>query len=97
MITDTIRAAAKKYHHKLYKHDVLMSKNPPVLGDTTRHGIKFYEHPTYGDETSVIAVLKGIAWDTGFYDPWNDCDQSYIEEQAQELGLISDNVDVWKY
>ena len=95
MNTPEIKQAAKANGISLYKHDVLMSKKPSLMDDKNRHGIKFYEHPIYGDEASVIAVLSGVAWDTGFYDPWNPTDQSYIEEQAQQLGLIAADVDVW--
>ena len=83
--------------HKQYNITWLLSQAPYLFDSVSKNGIKFYEHPTHGDEYPVIAVLDGIAWDTGFYDPWNNCDQAYIEEQAQELGLISPEVDVWNY
>lgn len=51
----------------------VMAHNPTLIG--TVLGVKFYEHPTRGDEAGLIAVdLQGQAWLTDWYDLPRDCD-----------------------
>ena len=72
-----------------YNYIKLMSRNPYKHGSIgTEDLIDLYEHPTYGEDSPVIAVQheRQLAWDTGFYDPWeSDSDQEIIIEQMYEL------------
>ena len=45
-----------------------MAQNPSLYRE--RRGIKFYEHPVYGGDSTCIAVIGNVAFDSGFYDPW---------------------------
>lgn len=92
-----IKALAAANDLRLLNREKLKQAQPSLIEyDRNPHGIKFYEHPIHGDGAPVIADLNGVFWSTGFYDPWNDTDQMYISEQAQQLGLIDSTIDVWK-
>lgn len=54
-------------------YDKLMTRTPYELGsmvNTYQQRVTFYEHPTLGEESPVIAVWhdKQQAFETGFYD-----------------------------
>lgn len=56
----------------------VMAKNPTLIG--IRFGIAFYEHPTLGDESPLIADCKegfGIScfWDLPTHDELSSCYQ----------------------
>lgn len=51
----------------------VLSRNPTLIG--TVLGIRFYEHPTLGDEAGLIAIdLSGQAYQTDWYDLPQDSD-----------------------
>lgn len=55
-----------QYFRKLNATKVLAAK-PTLIG--TVLGVRFYEHPTRGDEVGTVAIdLNGNAWQTDFYD-----------------------------
>ena len=73
----------------VYDYDQLVSEKP-YLHDKI-YGVGFtldlVEHPYYGDEAQVIAIdhnLK-LAFNTEFYDPWNDTDKEYIYENYMDI------------
>lgn len=51
----------------------VLAANPTLIG--TVLGIRFYEHPTHGDEAGLIVIdLNGNAYQTDWYDLPRDCD-----------------------
>ena len=44
----------------------LLSLNPTRIA--TVMGIKFYEHPTYGDESPLLAIVNGKVKRTDFWE-----------------------------
>ena len=50
----------------------VMARNPTLIGVVS--GIRFYEHPIYGDEAGLIAVQDGVAYQTCWFDlpDWNE-------------------------
>jgi len=84
--------------HSYYVYDdfkALQAWAPHRYNHPNYYGIAFYEHPVDGGDAPVIAMLDGTAWDCEFYDPWNDCDQGYINMQAVHLGLLPADTIVW--
>lgn len=73
--------------YRVYDLPELMSYEPSEHKYRNSYGIRFYEHPIGGGDVPVIAVLDGVAWNCGFYDPWNGTDQDYITDQASEMNL----------
>lgn len=44
-----------------------LALNPTLIG--TVLGVQFFEHPTYGDESPLLAMNKsGLLVDTGYYE-----------------------------
>lgn len=73
----------------VYNYDQLVSEKPYLLDKI--YGVGFtldlVEHPYRGDEVPVLAIdhnLK-LAFNTNFYDPWNDTDKEYIYEDYMAL------------
>lgn len=57
------------------------------------HGnVTYYEHPYGGDEVPVIAMttIQGerIAFQTSFYDPFNDTDTDMVMEEGEEAYIL---------
>lgn len=90
---------AKKYYgdnkeFKAYNFQKLMEKNPTEFGTYEFQGQKvlLLEHPTYGDEATVIAAVPAleVAWDTGFFEtdelmePGGDY-QQYFDTETQTV------------
>jgi len=51
----------------------VLAANPTLIG--TVLGIRFYEHPSLGDETGLIVIdLNGVAYQTDWYDLPRDVD-----------------------
>lgn len=56
---------------KIIDYKKLMEQKPTQLGSTANNKgqhIKFFEHPTQGEEASIIGVISEVAFNTGFYD-----------------------------
>ena len=47
-------------------------------------GVKYYEHPHWGDEVPVIAIYKDVAFLTSFFDPFNSTDTEYVKEEYED-------------
>ena len=60
---------------KLYNKEKMMSKNPTLIGCVA--GIKFYEHPDYGDEYPLVAVKDDECGLTDF------CELPELEELGE--------------
>jgi hypothetical protein len=72
---------------KLLDYDKFMAKDPTRLG-MVFGVVELYEHPRYGDEHPLIGVnhISRIAFDTGYYDPWDDIgDCESILEDFQQI------------
>lgn len=70
-----------------YDYSKLLAEKPFTL--SYYRGIRLVEHPSLGDTAPVIAMYKGKAWCTGFYDPQNDeGDLEDIWDQAMEQTTI---------
>lgn len=80
----------------VYNRASIMARLPYRYKYKARFGITYWEHPIYGEDGPVLADLNGTLWETGFYDPWNDCDQGYIIQQAVELGLLPADTILWE-
>ena len=53
---------------EIFNWHELMQQEPTFLIE--RRGIRFFEDPQFGMDTTVIAVIGKVAFDSGFYDPW---------------------------
>lgn len=51
---------------KRYKKATVMKDNPVLIGVVA--GIRFYEHPIFGDEYPLIAVIKEKCGLTNFWE-----------------------------
>lgn len=56
---------------RVISKEKLMAKEPThlrTIKNNAGQDVHFYEHPIYGDEHSVLAVIDEVAFDTDFYD-----------------------------
>ena len=49
-----------------------LAKNPYFVGEVA--GVKFYEHPTLGDESPLVSIKDGVLKHTEFYELPRKCD-----------------------
>ena len=62
----------------------------------TVKGVHYFEHPTLGDESTVLAVYNGIMFDSGFYDPFNETDTEYVKENYEEAKDLTTEITEWE-
>ena len=76
--TEFVAIDSSGYGFRLYdKQEVIESCT--FMGSMC--GLRYYEHPVYGDESPVIVVKGNIAWMTDFYDQYNETDAEYNADQ----------------